>query len=76
LSGTEDFLAPNGINETGHSGNGYIRINSTYQNPCVLPVECAINLIGITTNNTTVQLQSFNLSHNIYDFTLPTIFPG
>ena len=75
LDGTEDFLAPNGIIETGHSGNGYIRINSTYQNPGVLPVECAINLIGVT-NNTTVQLKTLSLLHNIYDFTLPTIFPG
>jgi hypothetical protein len=73
-AGNVEFLSPEGVNEVGHSGNGYIRITSTIKGEQESDFHgCTVNLTGII-NNEIVNLDSMTLMHNIPVANLATDF--
>ena len=73
VAGDQEFLAPNGELETGHQGNGYVRITSTIGSGGS-KVSCLVKLVGITKTETQEKLAEIELERNIYADTLPKNF--
>ena len=75
ISGNTEFKSPAGDLETGHSGNGYVRITSIIRGTSQ-PVICTVKLVGITSTGESVNLTTIDFDHNIRSEDLPTKMVG
>lgn len=66
IDGTQEFLAPDGTLETGHGGNGYVKITSSIRSQSgSIFTGCTIYIKGIL-DQELIDLSDFVILHNIY----------